>query len=376
MPTNTVPEGVGSVPDPWSSFFGSTGQVYRRVDIYESDGTTPFALDVPVVEGSVTFDASRDERRSFDLTIDNESGLFTSDPNGFWYDKVIKIFRGVRDGDSTQSYQVVEGVIDTITNPNFPAITRVSGRDYVKKMMLSKYKQTTGYAIGSTLESVITGIANAAGITRRNIPTTGVALTRDFFFEVGKTRWEAAKEIATAYGYELFFDPTGVLTMRLFVDPTTAPIAFTFLTGAEEGNIASFEKSTNDTRVFNVVVVYGQATNTGTPVVATATNTEPSSPTRVARLGERVYPYEAKYLTSQTDAQNLANSLLKIMGLESYDLKIDALVAPWLDGGVAVEFLDPNPAPGQPTRFLLQSGTIPLGLSTMNISAGRVTVAK
>jgi hypothetical protein len=380
MPTNIVPTGisVGTLTvTPYEAFFGATGQIYRRVDIYESDGVTLWKGNVPILDGSVSFDMNRDERRTFDLTIDDEFGEYRSNANnGFWYDKVIKIYRGVQDSAGNyQAYQLGEFIPEVITEPHFPNIIKCSGRDYTKRMIEAAFTAATAFVVGSSIESVISGIATGAGITKKNLPVTGLALTREFFFEVGVTRWQACKDICEAYGYELFFSADGSLTMRKFIDPTTAAVDFTFLTGATEGNLASYEVSTKDTRVKNSIVVKGSSSATA-PVVGTAKNTEPSSPTRIARLGERVYVYDSKIITTTTDANALAAAFLKIMGLESYELKIDALVVPWLEAGVAIEFIDPIPVLGAPTRFLLTDGQIPLTLSTMSLGAGRVTIVK
>lgn len=76
------------------------GRVTRRIEIYEADGVTPwngypFSSSF-LIDGSVSVDYDRDERRTLDLTLDNQDGYFDSKPDGFWYDKVIKVFRGIQ----------------------------------------------------------------------------------------------------------------------------------------------------------------------------------------------------------------------------------------------------------------------------------------
>lgn len=369
--TNNIPIGIGTVPDPQESFFGSYGQVFRRVDIHNADGSI-WKSDVPIIDGSVSVDMTRDERRSFSLTIDNEESEFRSDPAGFWYDKIIKVYRGAKSGEATQYYQLGEFMIDRISEPHFPFQVSVSGRDYTKKLKQAKFARATAFVSGYSLEQVIVGIASNAGITRFNFPDTAQTLQREFFFEAGLSRWEACKQLTDAYGFELFFDQTGVLVMRPFVDPTTAPVQFTFFTGTA-GNLAGYELSTNDSRVFNHIVVKGQATNS-IPIYASAENNEPSSPTRIAQMGRRTYVFDSKFVNTQTQGDQLAESLLKIMALESYELSLEALVAPWLEAGVAIQFIDPDPAPYAPTRFLLTDFNIPLSLGTMDANARRVTI--
>lgn len=81
------------------SILGGTTHVTRRVEIYERDALTLWlpSADVPrAIDGSISVDYSRDERRSLDLTLDNKDGVLRHDPAGFWYDKIIKTYRGVR----------------------------------------------------------------------------------------------------------------------------------------------------------------------------------------------------------------------------------------------------------------------------------------
>lgn len=360
-----------------SAFFGATGFVWRQVDIYNADGTLWMA-NAPVQSGSISIDYGRDERRQFDLVLDNSTGAFTSDPTGFWYDKTIKIYRGVRRDRQGEyaGYQLGEFMIDRIDEDQFPHLVSVTGRDNTKRLLMAKFSQATAYAAGVPLEAVMSGLALNAGVTRTNFPTTGITLNNQFMYEAGVPRWEAAKALAEAHTMELFFDRFGVLTMRPFVDPTTTPVVFTFNTGTD-GNLVNYSKSTNDSQIHNHILVKGANTVLAGPVAFSVENTEPSSATRIARLGRRTYVFDSKIVDTLAKAEELANALLKIMALESYELSWSSLVAPWIEVGNAVEFVDPRPSPFAPTRFLLTSVTIPLGIGeAMSAGAKRVTIVQ
>lgn len=475
---NIIPTGTGAVAEPELEFFGGSGKLYRRVDIHNADGSL-WMGDVSVVSGNISVDYSRDERRTLDLELDDADGLFKSDPQGFWYDKIIKVYRGVTDDSGeSQYYQLGEFLIDRIEETNFPSTTSVTGRDNTKRMMMSKFSTATAFAVGMPIENAIIALAVGSGITNYNLgklegadeiqtiglgaatagtititfsgqttasiafnatastvqsalealsnvnvgdilvtggpfpatmtltfsgptysgtnvsqitatPTgltggtvtiattveggSGINLTNQIMWEAGVSRWEAAKSLATAYSQELFFDRLGILTMRPFVDPTTAPVQFIFLTGID-GNLSRFSKSTNDSRIFNHVVVKGGNTNE-IPVAGSAENTEPASATRIERLGRRTFPFESKLISTNAQAQTLATAMLATMALESYELSLEALPAPWLEVGNAIEFIDPDPSPFAPTRFLLTSLTLPLGVGElMSAEARRVTI--
>lgn len=348
-------------------------RVLRQLDIYEADGITPWALNVPVVDGSISVDMSRAERRSAEFTLLNEDGQFTSNPLGLWYDKVFKPFRGFELADGTNYLvQLGELIPDRISSPHFPDVTRVSCRDRAKLAQLSKFVRATEFASSSTLEAAVNAIAGAANITRRSVPVTGLTLGIAVVFEGDVSRWQALVDLVTPFGYELYFNNVGTLIMRLAVDPTTAPVSHTFGTGPE-GNVATFEKSTNDSRVFNHQVVIGK-TALDVPVYGEALNEEPSSPTRIARLGDRTSRYESSLVTSTGAANALAATFLRVSALESYDVSLSALVAPWLEAAEAVEWFDPDAVAGSPTRFLLTDFTIPYALGPMSGTARRVTI--
>lgn len=371
---------MGQAPSGYiqGAFVAPSVQATRRVEIYDADLTTFWMADAPLLGGTVTLDLGRSERRSFQLTLDNRDDALDSYPGGFWYDKVIKCYRGISyidaEGDE-QSWETSVGtfLIDSISTDYFPNITQVSGRDFTKKLLTSKFVTATMFAQGQVLEEVIQAIATNGGVTRFILPQTGKTLGRDFTFERGVERWKAIEDIATAYGYQVYFDENAYLVMEEPADPSFTPSEWTFKTGADDGNLVSYSKVANDTRIYNHIVVTGAASDQ-IPISAEALNTEPSSPTRIAVLGDRVYTYTSAFISRQDQAQEVADQFLKIHALESFELSLSSLVIPWLDVGIIVDFLDPDPSPDDPTRFLLTSLTIPLSLEAMTGTGRRVTV--
>lgn len=361
-----------------AAFLAPVTRHTRRVDICEADGTTLWLPRAKTIGGSVTVDYARDERRSFELLLDNIDRSVSYSPSNFWYDKIIKIFRGVeyREEGETKLWetQIGEFMIDSLKESHFPDTVSVSGRDYTKKMLTSKFVAATGFNAGASLDATINTIAAAAGIpaTKRFIPPTGKVLGRDFIFERGVERWKACRELADAYGYELFFTGQGVLVMREYLDPTTSPLAYTFLTG-ETGNLVTYDKSVSDGRLYNHVVVSGESSDT-IPVWAEARNDNPASPTNINLIGDRLYQYVSSFITTETQAQDVANRFLSIHSLQEYDFNFSALMLPWLEVGEIVEFIDPKATLTQPDRFLLSTLTIPLGLGPMSGTGKRVTI--
>jgi hypothetical protein len=81
----------------FDAFNAATSRMHRRMEVYETDGVTPWKPTKwgRLVDGTVTLDYGRDERRNLDLVIDNTDGEFNHSSSNFWYDKVIKIFYGI-----------------------------------------------------------------------------------------------------------------------------------------------------------------------------------------------------------------------------------------------------------------------------------------
>lgn len=372
--TLTQLDGVRPSPETLAAVLAPATTVTRRVDVYEADGTTLWLPDAPLVDGSVSVDSTRDERRNIDATFYNENGALDRFPGGFWYDKVLKIFYGVTFDTFAWEKQIGEYLMDSIETNDHDHTTKVKGRDYTKKLVEDSFPQSTTFSQGYVLETVIRAIAVNGGITKLSLPTTGQVLNLDYTFEAGTTRWKAMTDLATAFGYELFFDAFGVLIMRLFLDPGSSPVTAVLKTGEPDGNLVKWTTVADQTRLYNAVEVIGQGSST-LPVFAMAENHDPGSPTSIENLGRRrPYRFTSSFMDQVVQCQALADSLLKVYGLESFVLTIDSIVLFWLEASEIIQFLDPDPMPGDPDRYLLSDFTIPLALGAMTSNARRVQV--
>ncbi len=274
----------------------------------------------------------------------------------------------------TWEVQIGEFMVDRISEPHFPYEMRITGRDYTKKCMLSKFTQATQFDAGMALESIIAAIAGAAGITKRSLPSTGVVVGRAFFYERGTTRWEAMKDIANAYNYEIYFDASGYLVIREYNDPlSTAPTVW--INTGKDGQIASYEKSSSDSRLFNHVLVYNETSDSdAVSLWAEVANEDEGSPTSIQEIGDRLYTYSSAFIETQSQADELALTLLNIYSLEEFELNFETLMLPWLEVGDIIGWTDPRPSAGDPTTFLLSTLSMPLSLSPMSGTAKRVTI--
>lgn len=371
-------------------------RITRRCEILNSDFST-FYPEIDMIDGSISVDATRDERRTIDITLASEDGRVEPGPGGLWYDKLIRPWRGVSwpggsweallgtfmidtIGDTTRVKRrprLRPGVIGPVTSNtlrNFLLSVHATGRDLTKRMITSQFGATTTFTAGIPIDLIITAEAGNAGITQVSLPwSPGEAplLGLDQTFDGGSTRWNAIKTICNGFGYEVFVDVFGALIVRVYQDPATFAPVISFSTG-ETGNLVDYKQSINDSELYNHVIVRG-AGQTNALIYAEAEITDPTSPIFKDQIGDRVFTFPSPTVSTVAEALALANVLLSVHSLESYQVSLDSIVFPWLEAGSVVQFNDDAaPNHGAPDRFWLSDFTIPIALGPMNGNAKRV----
>lgn len=345
--------------------------VWRVVDILNADETM-WRSEVGVLAGKVGVDVGRDERRTLDMTLDNSDGALTVNPNGFWYDKVARVRRGVELDGTRYEFDLGFFMIDQLTPGNLNTTISLTGRDYTKKMMKSHIEAAETFKATDRVEEVVRAIAYNGGMTRVDVPYTGLTLKKEYTFDADTPRWDMVKEIATAFAYDVFVSVNGSFTMRKQQDPVTNPPVLTI--GRAGRNTISLEPSTNDSEMYNHVVVASTSDGDTLPVWASVENHEPSSPTRIERIGRRTKRMESALATTKAQCAEQAQKFMAVSGLEQYEIGFSTMNYPWLDVGNVLEVDDPYAVEVDPTTFLLTSLDIPVGLGPMGGSCKRITV--
>lgn len=389
--TNTLPPTMATQGIPSDevidALLGGVVRVRRRAEIYESDAETPMDIsnwDKRLISGNLTLDRTRNERRMCDLLFENDDNALRLDPlNGLFYDKVIKCFWGIRyfdiNGD-VQSYdtQIGEFMIDRIQETRFPNTVKITGRDYTKKCLTSKLKYSVQFASTTPIEDMIRALAANAGINKIALPYTGQVYTRDIPFEQFTDRWKIMKDLADSIGYEVFFRGDGYLTMQPYPDPVLSPLAWIFRPGMLDGSLVDFDRSANDSRVYNHIMVQGATTANdsgfNTTVFAERLNTDPNSPTNIERIGDRVLPIKSDFITTQERADLIAEQQMRIASLEEYEINFESVVLPWIDVSTIVDIVDSEVSVTTPQRFLLSSLKLDMNLGPMSGVGRRVTI--
>jgi hypothetical protein len=363
-----------------------TVDVKRRCEIYEADAVTPFDIsryDARLVDGTITVDSTRDERRMIDITLDNGDYALNLNPiDGFWYDKILKVFWGIEyfSGNTRTRWetQIGEFMIDRIDEDYFPNTCKVTGRDYAKKCLVSQILNSIQFNPATPIENIIVALAANSGIKKFRMPYTGLSFTDAVVFEPGTARWEVMKKVADSVGYEIYFTPDGYLTMRPYQDPSTSPITWVFQPGKTEGTLVEYKRTSDDSLVKNHCVVIGnpQSDDLGYSQAAfgEARNDDPQSPTNIDRIGDRVDLFKSDYITDATQAQAIAEARLRVSALEQYTVDFSSMVLPFLEAGDITDVINDKESNFTPARFLLSNFSIPLNLGKMTCNGRRVTI--
>lgn len=170
--------------------------------------------------------------------------------------------------------------------------TLPSGLNYgaaAKAMVLNRLPSQADFAIAST--QVITPLL-VYGLTQGGDP------------------WQDIQDLATAIGFEAFFDASGVFTFRPVPDPNVGDPVWVF---DEDANplVSEASRELSSDQTFNHVIVVGQSTSSSNPVSAEAFDNNPSSPTYIlGDYGEVTERLTFSLVTTQDQAQATANALL------------------------------------------------------------------
>jgi hypothetical protein len=269
--------------------------------------------------------------------------------------------------------QIGEFLSDSIQDDETGDLIKITGRDYTKRCMKSKFSKATTFAKTLLIEDVIRAVASNAGIRKFDLPVTNIPLGKDMTWERDTERWQVMYDIAEAYSYELYFNAEGYLTMRKFRDPSTSAPTLTLRTGPG-GNLVSRGKKTSDGELYNHVTVVGESSDSSIPLVfGEAMNTDPNSPTNIDEIGDRVRNITSSVVTDSFQAQALAQSLLAVSGLEEFELNFSSVLFPWIEPGDIVEMGEAVGTYWGPSRYLISSLSLPLDLSPMTGNGKRVT---
>lgn len=170
--------------------------------------------------------------------------------------------------------------------------------------------------------------------------------------------WQDLRDLATACGFQAFFDNAGVFVFRPVTDPRTARPVWTFDDG-ERCTVTQAERELSDDQTLNWITVKGEATSSQNPVSATEYDDDPASPTYAfGRFGVHAATVIITSVTTEDQARQAAKAILYASIGAAETTTITTVPIPFLECGdcVTVDIGDIK-ADG---RYVISQITLPL----------------
>ncbi len=331
-----------------------------EVEVTGPDGT---GTSLPIIDGSVTLDATSATRGACDLTIvdDGTLGLVPAAAGELLtpYGSELRVRRGVRlaGGDELVSLGIFG--VDTVevadTGDNLEL--HVTGMDRSARIADAKLESPTQIPKGTLFTDAILQIVSEVMEVLVNFSASysSNVTPQDLWWEEGTDRWEIVQDLALGVASEIYFDGDGVLTLRSVgqSEPQWT------ITDGDQGTLIEVSKSWAREGIYNRVIVTGENSSGSQSFRGVATDDDPASPTRYDGPFGRVPRLESyDFIASNNQALQTAQILLdKRLGL-AQGVSFSCAVNPALEPDDVVRIIRERAKIDE--THVLDSVTIPL----------------
>lgn len=351
-------------------YIAGSHKVVTAATVCDPSGNVLATLEI--LGGAVTIDIDRDVRR-------DAGSIELSDPNGTLTPLTasamlsplsgyeLRLYRGVEYSDGSTEL-IPLGVflwqsVDISDDGNGLSVSLGGLQD--RSLRISAYRYVTPITVTSAtaVETVITNIVQQAW---PNVPIANGALVatgqtvnaQAYGVEGDSDAWQDARDLADRFGYRLFFDADGELTMSTIKTATDVASVATYGEGGEL-MITSLSKSWDITDTYNGVIAVGEGSGLIYPARGVAWDDDATSPTYyLGPFGQRPRYYSSPVLVTDDQAKAAASQQLsKTLGI-SEALQWSQLVDPSLDVDDAITVV--RSSMGLSARYRIDRLTIPL----------------
>lgn len=257
-----------------------------------------------------------------------------------------------------------------------PELLRITGKDYTDRCLYAKLPTATTFSAGTSIDGIVLAQASNSKCFKTALPPSLKVLPKDVTYEADTERWKIMKELSNSINYEIYFNSMGYLTWRPYQDPLLTPPTL-ILSSGPAGNLVTKSSTASSSRLRNHIVVRGESSDMNVlPVWAEAKNTQPTSPSRISKIGDRMESFVSALFTTTAQCQEAATMLLRVSALEEFAMDFSAILFPWIECGEILELAaaDTTTAINEPQRFLISSLSLPLNGEPMSGNGKRVTV--
>jgi len=316
---------------------GSHKAVFRaRVVSGLQTTTSPVnGVDVPIVEGDVTFDVNSDVNASCDLTVSLD-WPYTASSTGAPYGQELFIERGIEYGNGIREYVGLGYFrINSVEQGNAPrGNLRISGEDRMSMLRDARPLAPVFYGSTSTVGSVIDGVVQGAipGATTvyPDWDPYSITLGADHILEDDRIKF--LTDIVTAYGRVMYFDYKGRFVVKQIPVADPYSPAYEIRVG-RKGVLCSMSRRLDRDGVYNAVVATGEPVGDQPPVRAVAFDLVTTSPTYYnGPFGSVPRFFSSSFLQTEAQCQSAAQSLLGSSTGLPYVVSLGVVPNPALEG--------------------------------------------
>ena len=363
----------------------SAGHIIRvKMDVLDTDFNTVATFrdigggvdpaDI-LVDGNVDVDVTRLTRRTVTANVLNPDGIWSpgSDWGGtFYVNRMIRMWRGIDYGSGEELVPIGTFLIDSadVDIERGMSVVTLSGSDLWKKMGKSKYTAAKTFAAGASINSVITSIADSAGVTKFNLDplssraTADKQLSKKLSIESGDGKGDIIGKLCADNGIDVYFDTLGRLTTQDFQTPGDQAVVYVY-DPDDNNNLITVKAAYTDDNLINVVKVIGTA-DKDNRVTYKVRDTDPDSVTNVDRIGERVLIYESDQIGTTAKAQKVAEKLFYANCMVNEDITLETLCNPAFEGNDVITLREVQ-FTGINRNYRIKAFTVPMSTSRQTI---------
>lgn len=358
--------------------------------------------DLSSTDGQININYEQITRRSCSLSLINIDRKYMPNKNGnFWLNRKFKLWIGlvVRDNVywwSQGVYYTQSAVVNNGT-VNIEAVDKGGVLDGALKLGMtdSQYVIKRNRKLVDVVSDLLTlRVGDVDIVNKGNMRLGGdrvldcilphintvyknEVIQAELSIDANEYIGELMNKLAELYAAEIYYDADGHFVFEPYVDNSGysyMPTQWTFT------NLSSFFEEANYNYSFdgeNAVCVYTNSNETGVRNVAwTAYNTNPLSPLNISTGIRRAPHQEIEYYNTSEeqmikDCRTAANYYLRHHSLIGMQLNFNCPIIPHIDVNKTIEISD-NAHDIANGIFVVQSVTIPLNSSAMNISCSNI----
>lgn len=275
------------------------------------------------INGNVSIDRTAAIRRRCTVTVIDKTGSLTPETANDMLHPLannrLRLFRGIKLSDGTEEL-ISLGVFDifdtNIKDSGESLEIDIKGFDLSKSVQRARLLNNYNVPAGERYDLAIRDLLSSRVPTLSfNIPTIEFYTPPLVFGSSGNQGggdpWKYATEMAESVGYEIYFDPQGVVNMTPIPDPTVDPVVWEY----EEGPLSTLlyvEKKISKEDVFSRVIVTGENTDLDEPIRAEVIDDDPTSPTYIyGPFGDVPVFLQSEYIRTTAQAQEAAVARLR-----------------------------------------------------------------